>query len=404
MTRPSRRLPHSVSRLLRCSVVLASTIALAACGNQSPDAGKKDAKGAPPPLRVTVQKAELMRVPIAIQAVGQSEGSREVEIRSRVSGIIEKRLYAEGTVVKAGQTLFVIERAPYQIAVEQARAALSQERARYELLEREAERLKPLVQGKAISQREYDEAASNVKQSNAAIEGAKARLAEAELNLSYTNVTAPISGITSRAVRSEGSLVPANTELLTTLTQVHPIWVRFSMAESDYERIRSHWKNAHVGIESQNGAAAAKNGKVNFAGSTVDSKLGTVQLRAEFPNPDLQWLPGQFVKVQIQAGEQQAFLVPQAAVVQSEQGRLVWIAQPDGTAVTRPIQTANWLGGNWIVTGGLQAGESVIVDNLIKLRPGAKVEPHDAVAASKPATESAGGATPATPAPAKPGS
>ena len=156
---------------------------------------------------------------------------------------------------------------------------------------------------------------SALKQSSAAIEGAQAKLAEAQLNLSYTSVKAPISGITGRAVRSEGSLVTANTDssLLTTLTQVNPIWVRFSLAEPDFERIRGAEKNAQVKLLNEDETVAASNGRLNFAGSTVDPKLGTVQLRAEFPNPALKWLPGQFVKVQILAGEQEAFLVPQAA-------------------------------------------------------------------------------------------
>jgi membrane fusion protein (multidrug efflux system) len=329
-------------------------------------------------MPVTVLKVEARRVPIALEAVGQAEGSREVEVRARVSGIVEKRAYAEGEPVKAGALLFVIDRKPYEIALAQARAALSEARAREENARREAERLKSLANSKAISQREYDLAVSTQQQAAASIEGAQARVAEAQLNLSYTNVTAPISGITGRAVRSEGSLVTANTEssLLTTLTQVNPVWVRFSVAESEYERIRGAQKRTLVKLVTQDGKVAADNGRLNFTASTVDPKLGTVQLRAEFPNPNLEWLPGQFVKVQIQAGEQQAFLVPQAAVMQGEQGHAVWVVGPDDTATMRPIRTANWLGSDWIVVGGLNAGDAVIVDNLMKVRPGAKVQPH----------------------------
>jgi membrane fusion protein, multidrug efflux system len=238
------------------------------------------------------------------------------------------------------------------------------------------ERLKPLVQTRAIAQKEYDDALSAVKQSAAAIEGAQAKLAEAQLNLSYTNVKAPIGGITSRAVRSEGSLVTANTDLLTTLTQVNPVWIRFSLAESDFNRIRGAARNARVNLLDDKGQIAAENGRLNFAGSTVDPKLGTVQMRAEFLNPVLRWLPGQFAKVQILAGEQEAFLVPQQAVMQTEQAKLVWIAGADGKAAMKPIQTANWIGTNWVVTGGLNQGDPVIVDNLMKLRPGALVQPH----------------------------
>jgi membrane fusion protein, multidrug efflux system len=373
--------PHKNTRRALLLLATASLAAvLAACGDKQPpgpgDKGGKGAGGPPPAIPVTVQQVSLQRVPIAFEAVGQAEGSREVEVRARVGGIIQKRLYTEGGPVSAGATLFIIDRAPFEIAVAQAKAAVSEARANQERAQREAERLKGLASGRAISQREFDEAQSSFKSSNALVEGAQAKLAEAQLNLSYTNVKAPIGGITSRAVRSEGSLVAANTDLLTTITQVNPIWVRFSLAERDFERIREFAKNARVEIRTQDGAVAVTNGRLNFAGSTVDAKLGTVQLRAEFLNPTMKWLPGQFAKVHILAGEQEAFLVPQAAVMQTDQARMVWIAEADGKATMRPIQTANWIGNNWVVTGGLKPGDAVIVDNLMKLRPGAMVQAH----------------------------
>ncbi|MBI4294198.1 MAG: efflux RND transporter periplasmic adaptor subunit [Betaproteobacteria bacterium] len=368
------RTPHATRAMLAIAALASLAFVLTACGKQEAGPAAKAAPGgAPPAMPVTVKRLEPRRVPIVLDAVGQAEGSREIEIRARVSGILERRLYTEGAPVNAGQTLFVIDRAPFEIAVAQARAALSQERAKQEQAQREAERLKSLAQARAISQREYDEAVSAAKQSSAAIEGAQARLAEAQLNLSYTNVKAPIGGITGRAVRSEGSLVSANTDLLTTLTQVNPIWVRFSLSEADFERIRNK-NGARVNILTREGALGAKGGRLNFTGTTVDLRLGTVQLRAEFSNADLKWLPGQFAKVQILAGQQEAFLVPQAAVVQTEQARMVWVSE-GGKAIMRPVQTANWIGTDWIVTGGLKADELLIVDNLMKLRPGASVQP-----------------------------
>jgi membrane fusion protein, multidrug efflux system len=363
---------------LICAIVV---LILSGCGKQPSGPAQKGAPGAggpPPAVPVTVQKMDLQRVPISLEAVGQAEGSREVEIRSRVSGIIEKRLYTEGAPVTAGSTLFVIERAPYEIAVAQSRAALAQEHAKQEQAQRDVERLKSLVQSRAIAQKEYDDAVSAVKQSAAAIQGAEAKVAEAQLNLSWTHVKAPIGGITSRAAKSEGSLVTANTDLLTSLTQVNPIWVRFSLAEADFNRIRGAEKRTRVNLLDQNEKLAAENGRLNFSGSTVDPKMGTVQLRAEFLNPVLRWLPGQFAKVQILAGEQDAFLVPQAAVVQTEQAKLVWVVEPDGKANMRPVQTANWIGSNWVVTSGLKPGDPIIIDNLMKLRPGVSVQPHTA--------------------------
>ena len=373
--------PRVAALALACA-----TLVIASCGKE--EGPTKGASGkAPPALAVSAVRMELQRVPIALDTVGQAEGSREVEIRARVSGILEKRLYTEGAPVKAGQTLFVIDRTQYEIAEAQAQAALAQERARQEQAQREAERLKSLAGNRAISQREYEEAVSTFKQSSAAIQGAEAKIAETKLNLAYTNVSAPIGGIASRAIRSEGSLVNANTDLLTTLTQVNPIWVRFSLAESDFERIRGKNKSIRVNILNRNGSVAAGNGRINFFGSIVDPKLGTVPLRAEFPNTEMQWLPGQFLKIQILAGEQEAFLVPQVAVTQTEQGYVVWLVE-DGKANARVVKTANWIGSNWIVTAGIKAGDTVIVDNLMKLRPGTAVAPREAgTAPAAPATD-----------------
>ena len=187
------------------------------------------------------------------------------------------------------------------------------------------------------------------------------------------------------------------TYLLTTITQVDPLWVRFSIAERDFERIRESADSAQVSLVESNGSIGASNGRLNFTGSTVDPKIGTVQLRAEFPNRTLKWLPGQFVKVRVEVGAQDAFLIPQAAVTQSERARSVWVASADGKAVQRNVQTANWFGSDWIVTGGLNPGDLVIVDNLMKLRPGTVVQPRALDEAPKQASAAP---SPSTAAPA----
>lgn len=356
-------------------------LSLAACGkkegNGAPQAGP-GAGGPPQALPVSVVTVAASKVPIAIDAVGQAEGSREVEIRARVSGILEKRLYQEGAAVRAGAVLFQIDPVPYQLAAQQARAALQQERVRRDLAETDAKRLEPLVKDKAISQREYDQAVAAARTASAAIASAEAKLKEAELNLSYTKVTAPIGGISGRAVRSEGSLVTANTEtsLLTTVTQVNPVWVRFPLAEEDYNRVRGEQRNARVQLVGEDGKVVADDGRLNFASTTADPKTGSVQLRAEFPNPGTRWLPGQFVKVHLLAGEQTAILVPQSAVVQTDQARIVMTVGPDNKATPKPVQTANWVGNDMVVLSGLAEGDKVIVDNLVKVRPGAPVAPH----------------------------
>ena len=353
---------------------------LAACSHkeEAQKGGAPGAGGAMPALPVSVVEVHRRKVPISLEAVGQAQGSREVQIRSRVTGILEKRVYDEGAPVKEGAVLFTIERAPYELAVEQAKAALQQDVVKKQLAAVDAKRLQPLADQKAISERELDQAIATEKTADAAIAADQAKLKQAELDLSYTKVTAPISGITGRALQSEGALVTANTDsaLLTTLTQVHPIWVLFPLAEGDYKQVRGAERTARVQLVDDNGKVVADHGKLNFASTTVDLKTGAVQLRAEFPNPGTHWLPGQFVKVRILAGEQDAMLVPQAAVLQTEQARMVMTVGPDNKVVPKTVQTANWIGNDIIVTGGLSDGDRVITDNLVKVRPGAPVAPH----------------------------
>ena len=358
----------------------AAVLVLAACAKK--DAGPQQQGSAPPPMPVTVVKVSQQKVPVSVEAVGQAEGSREVEIRARVTGILEKRLFQEGAPVVAGQTLFEIDPAPYELAVQQARAALQQERVKRELAESEARRLAPLAEEKAISQRELDQAVATARTASAAIAAAEANLKQAELNLSYTKITAPISGITGRAVRSEGSLVTANTDssLLTTITQVNPVWVRFSLPEADYASVRGNEKRARVQIVGEDGTVVA-DGKLNFTGSTVDQKTGGVQLRAEFANPANRWMPGQFAKLRILAGEREGMLVPQQAVMQGDQSRLVMTVGAGNKVTPKPVQTAGWVGGDTVITSGLAEGDMVIIDNLVKLRPGAVVQPAKQVAA-----------------------
>jgi membrane fusion protein (multidrug efflux system) len=203
----------------------------------------------------------------------------------------------------------------------------------------------------------------------------RARVRQAELNLSYTTVAAPIDGITGRAQQSIGSLVSPTNEsaMLTTLTRSDPLWVRFALSEAEYATVRAgDAKGVRLQLELADGKPYAGEAKVNFTGSTVDAATGTVQMRAEVPNAELVLLPGQFVRVRVIAGTQQAIVVPQTAVMQNEGGRFVWLAA-EGKALQRSIRAGSWLGADWIVLEGLKPGDAVIVDNLVRLRPGAAV-------------------------------
>ena len=352
-------------------------LSVVACSQGDASQQKKaDAKAPPPAVPVSVLEARPREVPITFEAVGRTEGSREVQVRARVAGILEKQLYTEGDSVKAGDVLFQIERAPFEIELAQARGTLAQEMSRRELAAKEFERLKGLADRRAISQKEADQAASAASQSAAAVQVARARVRQAELNLSYTTVTAPIGGITGRAQQSIGSLVSPTNEsaMLTTLTRGDPLWVRFSLSEAEFATVRNNdAKELDVQLETADGKPYPDKARLNFTGSTVDAGTGTVQMRAEVPNPRLALLPGQFVRVKVIAGMQQAIVVPQTAVMQNESGRFVWMATPDGKAVPRTIRVGSWLGPDWIVLEGLKPGEAVIVDNLVRLRPGAAV-------------------------------
>jgi membrane fusion protein (multidrug efflux system) len=358
--------------IFRCRTVCCTTLCLllAACGRPA-DPAAAAGGGAPPAMPVAVRGMVQQTVPVLIEAVGQAEGSREVEVRARVGGLIERQQYQEGERVRAGAPLFSIERAPYEIALAQARAALAQEQARAAQARREAQRLKPLAEIQAIPQREFDDATTALQLSEATLAAAQARVRDAELNLSYTSVTAPIGGVSGRAEKSVGSLASPTDSLLARITQTDPVWVRFAFSEAEHALLRRGQAGA-VRLIGADGKPLGPAGRLNFAGSTVDTRLGTVQLRAEFANPTLAVLPGQFVRAQVQAGDEQAFLVPQSAVVTSEQGRAVWTLQ-GGKAVPTPVETGGWIGADWVVRKGLKDGDQVITDNLIKLRPGADV-------------------------------
>ena len=368
-----RALPVSATSSL---TLLATLLTLAACTPAAPPAGAPGpGGGAPPPMPVAVLEVKQQQLPTTVEAVGTLEGLREVEVRARVTGVLQKQLFREGESVRAGAALYQIEVAPYEIALDAARAAVAQQEARVEQARRENGRLASLIKDRAISQREADDAASSLKTAEAALLSAKAQQREAQLSLGYASVTAPIAGVVQRSQRSEGALVSpaADGALLTTIVQTQPIRARFALAQEEAAMLR-RGGGKEVHLLGADGTPSKESGRLDFAGSVIDPRLGTVQMRAELPNADGRWLPGQFVRVQVTVGQQNGFLVPQSAVASGEQGRFVWVIGPDGKAMGKPVQTGAWLGSDWIIRGGLENGDKVITNNLMKLRPGAPVQ------------------------------
>lgn len=360
-------------------LLLISTL-LVACGQ---DNEKEEKPGGASPmgmaLPVTVTEVQPTTIPISAEAVAQTEGAKEVEIRPRVGGILLKRLYEEGDPIKQGQAMFLIDPEPYKIALAQARAALAEQEARIEQARREEARLKGLLATQSISQREYDTAVSDLAVARATAQRAEADVREAELNLSYTTVTAPVSGISGRFRFSEGALVEPNASLLTTIVQLSPIWVRFSFSDSELSQLGGRLNEQtvkEVSLVLPDGSLYKEKGTLNFAASEIDPTLGTQQLRATFENKDRRLLPGQFVRSRVVTGQREGvFLLPQPAVMTSDQGNFVYVVNAQNQANPQPITTGDWVGKEWVVLDGLNAGDKVIVDNLLKVRPGMTVSP-----------------------------
>lgn len=363
------------SRVLRLTLgfgalcVLLSSVALA-----------QGAAGAPTPLPVSVIEATPITLPNILEITAKAEGAKETEVRTRVGGILVKRLYEEGSAVTAGQPLFQIDPEPFKNALDESQARAKQ-------TAREAARLKGLFSQQAVSRKEFDDATS-------ANEVAQANLKSAQLNLAWTTVTAPVSGISGRAQRSEGNLITTASDgsLLTSIYQINPIWVRFGLSASDTSQLPGGRldpaQKTEVALILPNGQVYEQPGTLNFLSMFIDPKLGTQQMRAEFLNPNNQILPGQFLKIRVTTGKQEnVFLVPQAAVIQNERGFIVWIVSADNKVVPTSLKMGAWLGKNWIVRSGLKPGDRVVIDQIIKIRPGAMVAP--TVVALEPTTTAA---------------
>jgi len=363
--------------------VFAIPFVLAACDGGSAATGPGP-HGGMPPAAVAVEPAKAATLPAVFEYVGQTAGSREAEVRARVPGILLKRNFAEGALVRRGQSLYSIDPAPLRAALDKVDADVASGQARLAQAERALARLKPLYDAKAVSQKELDDVASAEQVARADLKGAQARRAEAALNLGYTRVEAPISGMVSRSMVSEGTLVAGPELLLTTITQTDPIKIRFAIADTDQLRWRTESaagrlqlpKNGAFDVEVtlSDGSVLARRGRMQFTDTRVSEATGTHEAQAEIANPDGALKPGQFVRVRLLgAVRPNALQVPTRAVLEGPQGKFVYLAV-DGKAQPRPVKVGEQLGERWLVSEGLKPGDPVIVDGVMRIGPGAPVQ------------------------------
>ncbi|PLK50913.1 efflux RND transporter periplasmic adaptor subunit [Uliginosibacterium sp. TH139] len=374
---------------------LLAVLALSACNKGQP--GAQGAGGQMPPAEVGVVTLAPASVALTTSLAGRTAPYAIAEIRPQVGGIIQQRMFAEGGDVKAGQTLYQIEPASFQNAFESAKAALARSEATLTSSRLKAERYKDLVGIKAVSQQDYDDADAALKQAEASVASDKAALDTARINLAYTRVSSPIPGRIGKSAVTQGALVTANqATALTTVQQLDPMYVDVSQSVAELAKLRrelasgalkSGAKQAVVSLELEDGSIYPLEGKLAFTDVTVDAGTGSVNLRAVFPNPKLELLPGMFVRARLQTGVREgSFLVPQQAVTRNTKGEaVVMVALEEGKFAPRVVKTTQAIGDKWLVTEGVKAGDQVIVEGLQRLRPGTVIKAVPAGAASAPA-------------------
>lgn len=399
---------HLSLRHLRRIAAATPLLLIAACGPSGGPPG-----GFPPPP-VSVITAAVRDVPVMLEYTGQTAGYRETEVRARVSGILLKRNYREGSLVRQGESLFTIDPAPFQLALARATADLGVAEARLQQAQRELARLKPVYEAKAVSQKEFDDATSNERIARAEVESVRARLNEARLNMEWTRVESPITGITSRAAVSEGSLVSGPNVLLATVTQTDPMYVIFGVPDRDALALRRDIDAGRVKLPGDghlkatvklaDGSDYAQGGKVNFIDVRVDTRTGTTETRAEFPNPRGMLRAGEFVRITLTGAVRPAVIVvPQRAVLEGPAGKFVYVVSADSKAEPRPVEVGDWTADGWVINKGLKSGDRVIVDGVAKIFvPGSPVNVTEPAKADAPGSAGKPAETPAKKPAAKP--
>ncbi len=381
------------ARMKKLIVMLSLGTALALAGCE-----KKTETMTPPPPTVTLVTVAPRDVPVSAEYVAQTQSSQQVNIQARVTGFLEKRVYTEGATVKAGDVLFLMDKKPFQVQLDGAKAALTRQKTAMETSRLNLERTKPLAAKNALSQKDLDDAIGSYESMAAAVEQAKAQVATAELNLSYCTITSPVAGITSAAQQQEGTYINMQNSLLTTVAALSPIWVNFSISENELKKLRDQIttgqlrpprdENYEVEIILVDGALYPHSGRITFKSPSFNAQTGTFMIRASVVNPDGILRPNQYVRVRLKgATRPNAVIVPQRAVQQGAKGHFVWTVNKEGKSEYRPVEVGDWFGDGWFITEGLRSGDQVVVDGGLTLRAGMPVTVKPLAPATTPSTK-----------------
>jgi membrane fusion protein (multidrug efflux system) len=349
--------------------------------------GGCDKPPAPQPQQpeVTVITVAPQDTPVTYEFVGSTASSQQVEVRARVNGFLDERLYIEGAIVKEGDVMFKMDAKPFQAQLDAAQSALAEQQAKLWTARANLKRVKPLAEANAVSQKELDDAQGRVNAAAAAVDMASADVETAKLNLGYTTIHAPVTGAASFARIQNGAYVNAQSGPLTYVAQLDPIWVDFSLSEDEMLKIRQEQKSGHLYIPEPtkltaelvlaDGTVYPETGRMFFRDANYSTKTGTFLVRATFSNPDGTLRPGQFVRVRMSgAVRPNAVLVPQQAVLQGAQGFFVWVVDSGSKAQVRGVEVGDWQGDDWFITKGLSKGDRVITDGLMRLAKGVTVK------------------------------
>lgn len=344
--------------------------------------GKEPVAPPRPSPDVTVMTVTARDTPVTFEFVAQTQSSREVEIRARVAGFLDRRLYTEGDLVKAGQTLFQMDRKPFEAALASAQGQMAQQQARWEVAKATLARVRPLAAQNAVSKMDLDNAVGAERETHAAVLAAEGSVRSAQLNLSYTTITSPLNGLSSDAKKQEGSYVtPGESGLLTSVSQMDPIYVNFSLSENETLKYRDEIASGRlkfpprsdfvVEVVLADGTVAPDKGQVNFLAPSFSQQTGTFLVRAVLANPKGLLRPGQFVRALAKgATRPNAILVPQKAVLEGAKSHFVWVVNTEGKPAQRVVEVGEWQGNDWFISKGLSAGERIVVDGALRVTAG----------------------------------